>query len=168
MDASLPSCLLAAVRTGRGSMTIAVLGIDLAKRVFHLHGVDGHGRTLVSKRVSRVQDQMPPRTGRDALGLIYRCWQVGASPRTGTRRQGRGWQRGHGGCLPAHGDDALPCKQLNHEELRLNTRRLPHHAPRPSRALQAQLRVLHPHITYLEAATVNRRRGAWPDSPKPS
>jgi transposase len=31
---------------------VAVLGIDLAKRVFHLHGVDARGRAVVSKRVS--------------------------------------------------------------------------------------------------------------------
>ena len=36
-------------------MTIAMLGIDLAKRVFHLHGVDEHGRAVVSKRVSRAK-----------------------------------------------------------------------------------------------------------------
>jgi transposase len=34
-------------------MTIAVLGIDLAKRVFQLHGVDAHGRVVVPQRVSR-------------------------------------------------------------------------------------------------------------------
>jgi transposase len=36
-------------------MTIALLGIDLAKRVFHLHGVDEHGRVVSSKRVSRAK-----------------------------------------------------------------------------------------------------------------
>jgi transposase len=36
-------------------MTVAVLGIDLAKRVFHLHGVDARGRPVVSKRVSRAK-----------------------------------------------------------------------------------------------------------------
>jgi transposase len=36
-------------------MMVAVLGIDLAKRVFHLHGVDAHGRAVVSKRVSRAK-----------------------------------------------------------------------------------------------------------------
>jgi transposase len=36
-------------------MTIAVLGIDLAKHVFQLHGVDAHGRTIVSKRVGRAK-----------------------------------------------------------------------------------------------------------------
>jgi transposase len=34
-------------------MTVAVLGIDLAKRVFQLHGIDTHGRVVVSRRVSR-------------------------------------------------------------------------------------------------------------------
>jgi transposase len=34
-------------------MTVAVLGIDLAKRVFQLHGIDAHGRVLVSRQVSR-------------------------------------------------------------------------------------------------------------------
>jgi transposase len=34
-------------------MTVAVLGIDLAKRVFQLHGIDPHGRVVVSRRVSR-------------------------------------------------------------------------------------------------------------------
>src|SRR5215213_1815240 len=36
-------------------MTITVLGIDLAKRVFPLHGLDAHGRAVVSKRVSRAK-----------------------------------------------------------------------------------------------------------------
>ncbi len=34
-------------------MTVAVLGIDVAKRVFQLHGIDAHGRVVVSRRVSR-------------------------------------------------------------------------------------------------------------------
>ena len=36
-------------------MMVAVLGIDLAKRVFQLHGVDAHGRAVVSKRVGRAK-----------------------------------------------------------------------------------------------------------------
>src|SRR4051794_4015787 len=36
-------------------MAIAMLGIDPAKRVSHLHGVDEHGRAVVSKRVSRAK-----------------------------------------------------------------------------------------------------------------
>jgi transposase len=36
-------------------MAVAILGIDLAKRVFQLHGIDEHGRAVVSKRVSRAK-----------------------------------------------------------------------------------------------------------------
>src|SRR5690242_12809003 len=36
-------------------MTVAILGIDPARRVFHLHGVDGHGRAVVPGRVSRAK-----------------------------------------------------------------------------------------------------------------
>jgi transposase len=36
-------------------MTVAILGIDLAKHVFQLHGVDAHGRAVVCKRVSRAK-----------------------------------------------------------------------------------------------------------------
>jgi len=32
---------------------ISVLGIDLAKNVFHLHGVDEHGKTVFRKKISR-------------------------------------------------------------------------------------------------------------------
>ncbi len=32
---------------------ITVLGIDLAKEVFHIHGVDEHGKKVVSKKLSR-------------------------------------------------------------------------------------------------------------------
>jgi transposase len=35
-------------------MTISVIGIDIAKRVFHLHGVDDHGRTVLRKRLTRA------------------------------------------------------------------------------------------------------------------
>ena len=36
-------------------MTIAVLGIDLAKHVFQLHGVDAYGGAIMSKRVGRAK-----------------------------------------------------------------------------------------------------------------
>jgi transposase len=36
-------------------MSIAVLGIDLAKHVFQLHGVDAHSCAVVSQRVSRAK-----------------------------------------------------------------------------------------------------------------
>jgi transposase len=34
-------------------MKLELIGIDLAKNVFHLHGVDGLGRELFRKRVYR-------------------------------------------------------------------------------------------------------------------
>lgn len=36
-------------------MRIAVLGVDLAKSIFHLYGVDELGRRVLSKRVSRAK-----------------------------------------------------------------------------------------------------------------
>jgi len=36
-------------------MTIKTLGIDIAKRVFQLHGLDVHGKTVLKKRVGRDQ-----------------------------------------------------------------------------------------------------------------
>lgn len=46
-------------------MKIKVIGIDLAKNVFQLHGVDHHGRTILQKRLSRgklaeFMAQLPP------------------------------------------------------------------------------------------------------------
>ena len=35
-------------------MTVSVVGIDIAKRVFQLHGVDDHGRTVLRKRLTRA------------------------------------------------------------------------------------------------------------------
>ncbi|AIL13703.1 hypothetical protein IM40_09765 (plasmid) [Candidatus Paracaedimonas acanthamoebae] len=34
-------------------MTITVLGIDIAKNVFQLHGANAHGKMVFSKRISR-------------------------------------------------------------------------------------------------------------------
>lgn len=36
-------------------MDITTLGIDLAKNVFQLHGVDARGRAVLSRRVKRGQ-----------------------------------------------------------------------------------------------------------------
>jgi transposase len=46
-------------------MNCTTLGIDLAKNVFQLHGVDERGRVVVQKRVSRSKlratiAQLPP------------------------------------------------------------------------------------------------------------
>lgn len=34
---------------------ISVLGIDLAKNVFQIHGSDAHGKRVLSKRVNRKE-----------------------------------------------------------------------------------------------------------------
>ncbi len=36
-------------------MNITTLGIDLAKNIFHVHGVDKAGQTVLQKRLSRDQ-----------------------------------------------------------------------------------------------------------------
>jgi transposase len=50
---------------GGPSMELSVLGIDLAKNVFQLHGVDSDGKEILRKKVSRSQlltliGQLPP------------------------------------------------------------------------------------------------------------
>ncbi len=46
-------------------MKVTTLGIDLAKSIFQLHGVDAHGKIAVQKRVMRAKlratiAQLPP------------------------------------------------------------------------------------------------------------
>jgi transposase len=36
-------------------MKITTIGIDLAKSVFQIHGVDGHGKTLLKKQIKRSE-----------------------------------------------------------------------------------------------------------------
>lgn len=44
------------VRTKGGAvMPITTLGIDVAKNVFQLHGVDARGRVVLSRRIKRDQ-----------------------------------------------------------------------------------------------------------------
>jgi transposase len=53
---------------------LSIVGIDIAKQVFHLVGMDEHGTILVRKRLYRAQvmaciAQLPPtRIGREACG----------------------------------------------------------------------------------------------------
>lgn len=69
---------------------ITTVGIDLAKSVFSLHGVDGAGRTVLRRTVRR--DQLE-RGGGGAIALPDRGWRRapgrtsrrGASSATGTR-----------------------------------------------------------------------------------
>lgn len=55
-------------------MNISNLGVDLAKHVFQLHGVDRHGQVVVKKRLRRAQmlgwfaEQAPCRVGLEACG----------------------------------------------------------------------------------------------------
>ena len=37
-------------------MNVTILGIDLAKTIFQLHGVNKHGKVTVQKRVSIPRD----------------------------------------------------------------------------------------------------------------
>jgi len=53
------------MRNYNGSKTIKAIGIDLAKSVFHLHGVDAQGMVMTRKRLSRrklaeLMAQLPP------------------------------------------------------------------------------------------------------------
>ena len=32
---------------------VSIIGLDISKHVFHAHGVDGRGRAVLSKRISR-------------------------------------------------------------------------------------------------------------------
>lgn len=47
-------------------MNITTLGIDLAKNVFQLHGVDRHGKTVLTRRVGRS-------TLRETLAALPPC-----------------------------------------------------------------------------------------------
>jgi len=63
-------------------MKLAILGIDLAKSVFHLHGADAHGHAMLRKRLSR--SQLPA-----FLANLPRCtvrWRLVAAPITGRVR----------------------------------------------------------------------------------
>jgi transposase len=50
-------------------MTIEILGVDIAKNVFQLHGVNGKGRVVLKRRVMR--DQLL-----EVLAQINRCTVV--------------------------------------------------------------------------------------------
>ena len=36
-------------------MTVTTVGIDLAKNIFQIHGVDQHGKTILKKKIKRDQ-----------------------------------------------------------------------------------------------------------------
>jgi transposase len=43
------------LKNGRDVMNITPLGIDIAKNVFELHGVDAQGKVMLSQRISRAK-----------------------------------------------------------------------------------------------------------------
>lgn len=53
---------------------ITVIGLDLAKNVFQVHGVDEHGKTVLSKKLARAKvltffaNQPPCLVGMEACG----------------------------------------------------------------------------------------------------
>lgn len=66
-------------------MEIDILGIDLAKRVFQLHGADRHGRTVFSAKVMRaafvetVRESHPRIVAMEACGSAHhwaRCFRA--------------------------------------------------------------------------------------------
>jgi transposase len=42
-------------QTGASDMKVTTVGIDLAKNVFHLHGIKEYGKTVVKKQLLRDQ-----------------------------------------------------------------------------------------------------------------
>jgi transposase len=55
MDPALPvrATIGRQLHRGRGVMQIARIGLDLAKYVFEIHGVDAHGKTVLRKTLRR-------------------------------------------------------------------------------------------------------------------
>ena len=57
--ANVPNCWsLVIAKVGGFPMEPSVFGIDLAKRVFELHGSDARGRKVLSKRPTRKKVMM--------------------------------------------------------------------------------------------------------------
>jgi hypothetical protein len=57
-------------------MNITTVGIDLAKNVFSVHGVDAHGKVMLEKTVSRGKLLWPKVTAR----CIYRTLCHASTP----------------------------------------------------------------------------------------
>ena len=63
-------------------MQIARIGLDLAKYVFEIHGVDAHGKTVLRKTLRRHAVSMFSQTCRHALS----AWRHRTAPTFGRRR----------------------------------------------------------------------------------
>lgn len=77
-------------------MKVTTLGIDLAKSIFQLHGVDAHGKVALQKRVTRAKvwetiAQLPPCLNWD--GSVWQCLErikrspLGQSGSAGSKRR---------------------------------------------------------------------------------
>ena len=60
-------------------MKVATMGIDLAKNVFSLHGVDAHGKVVLRKAVSRGKLLECFALLRGGDGDLQRCASLGAA-----------------------------------------------------------------------------------------
>ncbi|OTP77718.1 Mobile element protein [Caballeronia sordidicola] len=66
-------------------MTVTTIGIDLAKNVFQVHGVDERGKTALRKQLKRAQvaeffANIPPSVvGMEACGSAH-YWRENCSP----------------------------------------------------------------------------------------
>jgi hypothetical protein len=54
-SATVETSVLPLQRAGASTMKITTIGIDLAKNVFQVHGVDEHGRAVFNKPLKRNQ-----------------------------------------------------------------------------------------------------------------
>jgi transposase len=61
---------------GAVHMQVSMIGLDLAKRVFQVHGVDSAGRTIIRKRLRRCQVI-------DFFAKLPPCWLTRAYPPCG-------------------------------------------------------------------------------------
>jgi transposase len=87
------------------AMKATTIGLDLAKHVFQLHGVDQRGKTVLRKQIKRAQvlpyfANLPPRQGlvkkrtaaanrwRGRLGAVGVCGKLRVAGRVGSPDQG--------------------------------------------------------------------------------
>ena len=70
-------------------MKLSHVGIDLAKNVFQLHGVDGHGKAVWRRRLRRHQwlEVLLATIGSDCIVGMEACGGAQALSRGGRRRE---------------------------------------------------------------------------------
>lgn len=55
LSAKVVVALLPLKQKGASEMKITTIGVDLAKEVFQIHGVDAHGKTVLRKQLRRAE-----------------------------------------------------------------------------------------------------------------